>query len=205
MIASTIYDVVIQKNGDKKNALYAAFSVYTNGEKLFEIKRSNSPNAIECLHGLRGLSILWIVLGHRYLMPVSFVPVINRSELPTFRNSAWSAFTNTSQLAVDTFLLVGGLLVTWSYLTKLDKKGKVNLPRFYLHRYLRITPVLVALVFVMVSFFRHFGDGPYHKNVLLFNLPHCEKYWWVTFLHIQNYFNPNDLVSVYKCNFDWSD
>jgi peptidoglycan/LPS O-acetylase OafA/YrhL len=195
MISSTIYDIIVQKRKAQPHPLYSSFSIYTNGEKLFEMKRNRSINAIECLNGLRGLAILWIMLGHRYLIPINFVPVINQNERNIWLNSAFSTLTNTSQLAVDTFLVMGGLLVTWTYLNQMDKKGKINLPRFYLHRYLRITPVLLVVVFTMVSFYRHFGDGPYHKNALRFNLPHCQKYWWVTFLHVQNYFNPTELVS----------
>ncbi|CRK90557.1 CLUMA_CG004260, isoform A [Clunio marinus] len=193
LIVSTIYDVTIRKLQLKPHALYTSFSLLSNGEKLFEMNSSKSPESIECVNGIRGLSILWIMLGHRYLIPIFFVPVINRNYYNVWLDSIFSTFPNTSQLAVDTFLLMGGLLITRSFLTQKEKKGKVNLLRFYLHRYLRITPVLLVLVFIMVSFFRHFGDGPYHKNALNFNLIHCEKYWWATFLHIQNYFNPLEL------------
>lgn len=113
MVASTFYDIIVQNRGNPPHPVYAAFSVYTNGEKLFEIKRNTSPNAIECLNGIRGLAIFWIMLGHRYVMPNSFVPMINLFDVPGFLATAFSTLTNTNQLAVDTFLLLGGLLVTW--------------------------------------------------------------------------------------------
>lgn len=41
-----------------------AFSLYSNGKKLLNV--NSSPDSLECLHGVRFLSIAWVVLGHRY-------------------------------------------------------------------------------------------------------------------------------------------
>lgn len=198
MLISTAYDVYMEKLDRPVHKLYASFSIYTNGEKLFDMKRNKSNNSIECLHGIRGLSILWIIFGHRYLLPINFHPVINRNDWIIWLQSIFSTLANTSNLAVDAFLLMGGMLATWSFLRQMEKNGKINLARFYFHRYLRITPVLAALVLTMVSFYRHFGTGPYHQHALNFNLPHCQKYWWASLLHIQNYYNPLELVSPLK-------
>lgn len=194
MISSTIYDIIMRKRENKPNQFFAAFSVYTNGEKLFQMKQSLSANSIECLHGIRGVAILWIVIGHRYLFPINFLPVINQNYYAEWLKTGFSAFVTHSQLAVDAFFVMGGLLVTWSFFALMEKNGKVNLLKFYLHRYLRVTPTLVVLVFFMVSLHRHLGDGPFHKRTLWFNLEHCETNWWTTFLHIQNYYNPTSLV-----------
>lgn len=57
------------------------FSMYTNGQKLFSCKQNNLSNpmdVIECLNGIRVLSIIWIVLGHTYSM-AWITPIINRN------------------------------------------------------------------------------------------------------------------------------
>lgn len=71
--------------------------------------------------------------------------------------------------------------------------GKLNPFRLYLHRYLRITPVLGATIFFVMSLQRFFGDGPYNKLIVEMNYPACIKYWWSAILHIQNIVNPGEL------------
>ena len=50
----------------------------------------------------------------------------------------WTQGVGNGTIAVDTFLLMGGLLVSYLLLKELDRnKGKFNVTLFYLHRYLR--------------------------------------------------------------------
>lgn len=63
----------------KQKALFAAFSVYTNGKKLFAVNETSSQDVIECLHGIRALSIIWIVHGHR-VQTYGFFPLINMTQ-----------------------------------------------------------------------------------------------------------------------------
>lgn len=63
----------IQENSLKFDSLFSgtkyqpliAFSIYTNGKKLFACPPP-SPSTIQCLEGLRVLSIMWIVYNHVY-------------------------------------------------------------------------------------------------------------------------------------------
>jgi hypothetical protein len=76
-------------------------------------------------------------------------------------------------------------------------RGKFNILKMYLHRYLRTTPVLGILILIIVSILKHMGDGPYFQfisNEAL--IGQCEKYWWSALLHIQNYYNPMEAVKV---------
>lgn len=65
----------------------------------------------------------------------------------------------------------------------------------YLHRYLRLTPVFAFLILLVVSLFRHIGSGPYSTVDYNSNAIPCMKYWWSALLHIQNYVNPQEIVS----------
>jgi peptidoglycan/LPS O-acetylase OafA/YrhL len=101
------------------NKLYAAFSVYTQGQKLFDVTRVTSANSIDCLHGIRALSVLYIIYGHRYGISIS--NLMDRQKFDEWYSNPMSAFFNTHQVAVDTFLFMGGLLLVWSMLPKLDR------------------------------------------------------------------------------------
>lgn len=72
------------------------------------------------------------------------------------------------------------------------RKGKLNIPLLYLHRYLRLTPALAAAILMHSTLIRHFGSGPLWKATD--PQPMCEKYWWTTLLYVQNYVNPVDPV-----------
>ena len=41
------------------------FSVYTNGAKVLDTK--TGPGSIDCIHGIRFLSMSWVVLGHVFI------------------------------------------------------------------------------------------------------------------------------------------
>lgn len=46
------------------HAILTSFSLLTNGRSL--LKTGCGPNEISCLHGLRVISTMWIILDHRF-------------------------------------------------------------------------------------------------------------------------------------------
>lgn len=172
------------------NKLYISFSAYTNGQKLFDVRKSTSPNSINCLNGIRALSVLWIIFGHRFTNQQGF-PVNNPVAMIEHFKHLYSVVFSTFNLAVDTFFVIGGLLLTMSILNALEKKT-LNIPRMILHRYLRYTPVFAALILYVVSLAKFVTFGPIQIHELK---DQCVKYWWTSLLHIQNYVNPNEQCS----------
>ena len=47
-----------------------ALSIYTNGKKLLATQRT--PGSLDCVHGIRFLSMTWVILGHTCLYGVTF-------------------------------------------------------------------------------------------------------------------------------------
>lgn len=123
LILSTTYDVLMQYQEKETCKLYIAFSVYTNGEKLFDITRSKSKHSIDCLNGLRAIALMWIILGHRVL-DRTFIHIsttnANEKEFEEWMETLPSVFIASFHIWVDTFFVMGGLLVTWSLLKSLD-------------------------------------------------------------------------------------
>jgi peptidoglycan/LPS O-acetylase OafA/YrhL len=97
-----------------------AFSMYTNAKNLFDMTKSKSSQSIECLNGLRSLSLLWIIFGHRYF-DMFLAPSTNfKTATDSWLANIFSLSQTTFHLAVDTFLLMGGLLTTWSFMKSFD-------------------------------------------------------------------------------------
>lgn len=172
---------------DDPHELLISFSAYTNGKQLFNVTRSNSSSSLNCLNGLRSISLMWIIFGHRFSNQQIF-PMTNPQALQEHFNHIYSVIFSSHNIAVDTFFVMGALLLTTSILKSLDK-NRLNIPRMILHRYLRYTPVLAALILLIVSLSKFAISGPINIDIII---EQCESYWWLTLLHIQNYVYPND-------------
>lgn len=54
---------------DQLPTIVKVFSARVNSRALFRIVEVNSsPNVIDCLHGIRCLSLMWVVFCHQYVM-----------------------------------------------------------------------------------------------------------------------------------------
>ncbi|KAJ4446705.1 hypothetical protein ANN_13402, partial [Periplaneta americana] len=98
-------------------------------------------------------------------------------------------------MAVDTFLLLSGLLVSYVFMKDMRRPdARFNIPLHYLHRYIRLTPVLAALMLIQLSLMDHLGSGPiWGTNVYQTEL--CRRNWWAALLYIQNYYSSDQTVS----------
>lgn len=132
-----------------------------------------------------------------------------------------SAVLFSSTMAVDTFFCIAGLLTSiyqLSYLKKWVMKqwsvfllvcdfnelriiyfrnGKLNALQMYLHRLLHHLPLLIAAILLSMSLLRFLGSGPLWTLAIDLLSGACRSYYWSTFAFVQNYVNPNNLVSFF--------
>ncbi|XP_069694766.1 nose resistant to fluoxetine protein 6-like [Periplaneta americana] len=182
---STAYDVM---NKGERRELLLSFSLRRHGSKL--LSADTSSDSLPALHGVRSLSMCWIVLGHHYFLikdvsaPAINIVFINRW-VRSWENMPLVNFV----MAVDTFLLLSGLLVAYVFLKQMRRPdAHFNIPLHYLHRYIRLTPVLAALMLIQLSLMDHLGSGPiWGTNVYQTEL--CRRNWWAALLYIQNYYS----------------
>ncbi|XP_068159569.1 nose resistant to fluoxetine protein 6 [Drosophila tropicalis] len=189
LIASSIYDYVQTRKGAPKKPLLLAFSVLHNAPKIFTVKKTNNPNVIHCLNGLRCFSMMWVVFGHGY-MTFYDLPHINKNRFYTWVQTPYSMLVQNGSLCVDTFFFMSGLLMCWGAFRELERtKGKLNIPMMYFHRYIRLTPVVAVVVLYIMSLYKYSGAGP-----MWFKLgtqdTRCADTWWATLLYVQNYAFP---------------
>ncbi|XP_017066862.1 nose resistant to fluoxetine protein 6 [Drosophila eugracilis] len=184
---STIYDYFFSQDEKTLNPVVKAFSARANSRAIFRIVDTKSnPNVIDCLHGIRCLSFIWVVYGHEYLVAAKS-PNINLGDMLTWLNSFYSEFVLHGIYAVDTFFFLSGLLLVLIALRSMERtNGKLNIPMMYVHRYLRLTPILAFAILIYMKILPLLGNGPLQGSVNFDNYSACEDTWYLTLLYVQN-------------------
>ncbi|XP_069691614.1 nose resistant to fluoxetine protein 6-like [Periplaneta americana] len=186
---STTYDCIM-KDSDRRNKMLLLFSWRTNGSSLFSTKAAKDD--FHVLHGIRFLSMFCIILGHTIVVSISS-PSINLLRFMDKGREWKHLYTGNFTFAVDTFFVMSGMLLCYFTLKFLDTGRKFNIFVFYVHRFLRVSPLLGSAMLLHVSFIDKLGNGPlwdfiYRNTEKKF----CVDYWWSTLLGIQNYLNPSE-------------
>ncbi|CAH0581533.1 unnamed protein product [Chrysodeixis includens] len=188
-VLSTTYDVwkkVVMKNDPKSvSVLWTAFSVYTNSQRLMTF--TSSGGNIECLDGIRALSMAWVVLIHTL---TTEGVIANDLEIYQWMETWQSLWITGAHMAVDTFFTLSGFLLVYTTLGKFTGKQLIkNIHLFWLNRLLRMFPLLAVVSLLEASLLNRFGDGPEWRKVAS-RIESCRTNWWATMTHTQNYMTP---------------
>ncbi|GLH04383.1 Uncharacterized protein GBIM_10107, partial [Gryllus bimaculatus] len=148
--------------------------------------------------GLRTISMVWVVMGHRdALMPQ--LPVLDKRALPE-RMKQWAhVYVPAGLFAVDTFLFVAGCVLAYSFACSRRRHPRSLrqlrswLPAFYLHRYIRLTPLMAFAIVLYAGGLAYFGEGPLWEQLSAFDVQSCRTNWWPNFLYIHNYYNNRNM------------
>ncbi|XP_030378335.1 nose resistant to fluoxetine protein 6-like [Scaptodrosophila lebanonensis] len=188
LVLATLYDYFLCSNQNEMPALVKVFSARVNSRALFRIVDSKTnPNVIDCLHGIRCLSLMWVVFGHDYIM-AGRSPNVNTVNIFQWLQQPFTQLIVHGFFSVDSFFFLSGMLVCMIALRIIHKqRGKMNVPLMYLHRYLRLTPMLALLILVCLKLQPHLGDGPLWGILKFDNYSSCERTWFWTLLYVQNY------------------
>jgi hypothetical protein len=74
MALTTVVDMIATKLELRVSPLTIAMSAYTNGRKLFSLRKNKEH--IQCLYGIRALALIWLMYGYRHFLSV-ILPLIN--------------------------------------------------------------------------------------------------------------------------------
>ncbi|KAF2881927.1 hypothetical protein ILUMI_24242 [Ignelater luminosus] len=189
ILMSTGYEIfTLYMKRKPLHPILTAFSLVINTKKLLQ---TTDAGQIPCLHGIRVISTMWVILGHRYNTAIS-IPYINPTSFNEWLLEKQSMIIMGATVSVDTFFLLSGLLISYGFLIATAKGIKFNIFVYYLHRFLRLTPLLAALVLIHATVLKHLGSGPLWNLMITSISQPCKTYWWSTLLYIQNYVNAEE-------------
>ncbi|CRK92296.1 CLUMA_CG005855, isoform A [Clunio marinus] len=195
VVLSTAYDLICRVLNIDRNRLLQSYSAYTNGRALFSM-RTNKEH-IRCLYGIRCLSLIWLLMGYRYYLTMLVFPINAVDFVTVFADSAFSTIVFTSQLGIDTLLLVTATVLAYTFYNQMQRTGRFSVLGLYLHWYLRVAPILAVSIFLFLTLVQRLGEGPYHTSIMQSQVPQCEEYWWSALLFVQNYVNPTQMCLIH--------
>ncbi|XP_026725868.1 nose resistant to fluoxetine protein 6-like [Trichoplusia ni] len=98
-----------------------SFSILSNGRKILSTDPPND-GALTCLHGMRFMSVIWVIMVHTYL--TIFYVADNKTMRVITERNFWYQSVGNASYCVDTFFVISGILVTILFLRTEDKKAK---------------------------------------------------------------------------------
>ena len=178
-----------------QNPWLKSFSLSKNARSLLAKPRGN---VLDCLDGIRTLSILWVVFGHTFIFETQDLAFSNYIDLIGINHKGWLASLPAQTLtgayfAVDTFFFLSGFLAAYILLEKFyklleQKKYSTyvkTIPFIYLNRFLRLTPTYFFVLFIYLKIVPLLNSGPFW-NLLETDQTFCNQYWWTNLLYINN-------------------
>lgn len=174
--------------------LFQPFSLIgTNGtlSKLFEMQ---SYKPTDCLNGVRVLSMLWIILGHTFMMPEGISGYMNPEDITvsSFRTNpaeanVWFMVVMSAEAGVDTFFYLSGFLLSYLTLKELSRGAKVNPLMATALRYLRLTPSLALAMLIYYKILAFLGNGPFAPQYQDSINRRCDGAWWTELAYTLNF------------------
>lgn len=169
-----------------------AFSALANAAKIFNT--SGTKEFIQVIHGLRFLSMTWIIFGHTFAFAKQWLAYRNMNDLSIIQKDIISQGLANGTLTVDTFFFMSGLLVVYVTLKHKPSEWAGNRwVQFYVHRYWRMTPLMMAVIAFCALLLPYCGDGPrWKESVATYELT-CQANWWVNAMYLQNFIHRPDM------------
>ncbi|XP_056875366.1 O-acyltransferase like protein isoform X1 [Takifugu flavidus] len=167
-----------------------AFSLQSTSQGVLSTSSTIQGQSYSSLNGIRVLSLFWIMSGHSTELILAgldnsqtWIKAVVSS--PLYVLSLGGPFF----LAVDTFLLLGGLLSARSLLGAIDRDEDRLSPRlvavYLLNRIKRIQPLHVFITLLTTGIVSLVQWGPYWFPFVDIIMD-CKSYWWANVVLVSN-------------------
>lgn len=114
-MCSTVYHIV----SSSKNRFWTSFSLIRNVKSLFCV---GNGFRLDALDGIRVFAMAYIVAFHIKVYAGIHRDNYNPSYAKEMETEWWYKLLFAGQMSVDTFLVVGGLVLSLKFMRKLDQK-----------------------------------------------------------------------------------
>ncbi|XP_025833291.1 nose resistant to fluoxetine protein 6 [Agrilus planipennis] len=190
--------------------LLLCFSAIKNGKSILNVDPL-PKDSIRSIHGLRFLSIAWIILVHTYLEV--FAIADNKSMRTITEKTFMYRTISNATFSVDTFFFISGFLVTLTYIRtkwyRQDKEPLERIPRgsyigevpklglLVVYRFLRLTPAYLYVLGMNEIAMRYFHSSSVFSPAIIDHIS-CSKYWWRNALYINNFFPQTEFCMLWS-------
>ncbi|XP_008549962.1 nose resistant to fluoxetine protein 6 [Microplitis demolitor] len=181
-----------------------SFSPIENGSKILSTDPAARDN-LTCLHGLRVLSLGWVVLVHTYLQVFSIAE--NKTlRTVTERNFMFQTISNAT-FSVDTFFFISGLLVTILFYRSMGSLKNDNhnflrssFTKFFimiLYRFVRLTPAYLFVLGINELAIKQAQATTVFSPVIIDQVT-CEKFWWRNALYLNSLYPRSEMCMLWS-------
>ncbi len=173
----------------------AEFSAIRTLRRIFTMKTKNDENSFPFINGIRVLALFWVILGHSFQIGIFYSQNILDVAVWT-RNLAFQLILN-GVLNVDTFFVLSGFLTAIVFVRQVNKEKRLSfhlMILYYIHRYVRLTPVFLLIILISINLTPYFGHAPLYPTPQGFENDGCRnQYWWTSVLYVGNLVEPDQM------------
>ena len=170
--------------------ILTSFSLISNLEFIFKSSQKGSGQRLDCLEGMRAISMTWVILCHHFVFGAYLLTYRNKAYINKILSNevggqALEAIKE-GEFSVDSFLFIGATLLSFLLLKDLDKsngwfhrKGFARMILFYLNRYLRISVPYALAILVYIGLLPVMLTNPMRvHSMTIAEAGCCKEYWW---------------------------
>ena len=196
--SQTLKDPLPPKPPSFLEGFFLCFSLYSNVPKLFSSRSAEKVgekrDTLEILNAVRVMSMGWVILGHTYVYRFLVGAVRNPAQFATYMKDSKTAIIYAGLFSVDSFFWLGGFLMAFLLLQQLNSPKSLKSwgwGYLYLHRFYRILPAYMFVLFLTWAFTKYTGNGPLWYQGDTINTQ-CKDYWWTNLLFLNNFIPHGD-------------
>jgi hypothetical protein len=162
-----------------------AFSLNKNFRDL--VSMEPIKNDIPILHGIRFINMVIIFIAHTGVER-QHNPIMNRNEMGFLVRQPWTAIFRAGLINTDVFMMLSGMLVSYSFIGKFQRRQNINVINEIFVRYVRIVAPMTVMIIFITFIMPHLNNGPQWNTVITSQSEICKTTWWKSILLIQNWF-----------------